>query len=630
MIRLEDVGPGGEYNSLDGLGKLRAVMEYLEAEQIPFHVAVIPRWKSMLPDGSWIERGIDDPDPDSISRGLSGILLDAQQHGGILGMHGYSHQFGDAAMKGDNQNSGTGAEFKVSGFPVTKDPAYAAERIQKSLSAFEKAGIHPAFWESPHYKDTREQEKVFRSFMGILYQPDFYSLRSFKDLNVYETINSFGKRSLGSIYVPAPLGYVKDESSVEKILSKASKSNGLASFYFHPFLEFSYLKKVLDDDGKPVMKNGLPVYKYKGNGDRSYLHRLVKGLEEEKYHWMSLYDIIPFTPAHRVKLPDGTKGQQLLVGDVDGKGNADIIVRERDQILVVPGNYSMPRNRPQKSPEVWLKASFPSEEMLFLVDYNGDKKKDLLSYNNETGSLTVFIAGKGKFQSPQIIGKLPSGLESIQPYQSLNGFGLIARLDGRILNSVYSNAHLTTKSYDAHVSKDNKIFIGKFQNSLQDDILSLSLSGRQAHILQFEQGRLGEHRVEGLEVASDDQVEAADSNGDGRSDLITYNKKTGVWRVFENEGNGSFRSLDNDFGPWARGNGRIGIVADFDGNGKMDIGSFVEIWSSARYSTLISKKDTIGLKGRIHAPIYDCHSKCVSRNYFFGQSLSNYHQSRRL
>ncbi|WP_433745827.1 DUF2334 domain-containing protein [Falsibacillus pallidus] len=576
MIRLEDVGPGGEYNSLDGLGKLRAVMNYLEVEHIPFHVAVIPRWKSMLADGSWTERGIDDPEPDSISRGLNEILLEAQQHGGILGMHGYSHQFGNAAMKGDNQNSGTGAEFKVSGFPVTKDPAYAAERMQKSLSAFAKAGLHPAFWESPHYKDTREQERVFRSFMGILYQPDFYSLRSLKDLNVYENINSYGKSSLGSIYVPAPLGYVKDKSSVDKILSKASKSKGLASFYFHPFLEFPYLKKELGGDGKPVMKNGVPVYIYKGNGNRSYLHQLVKGLKEEKYRFMPLYNIVPFTPAHRVKLPVGTKEDQLFFGDVAGEGHADMVVRMKDRILVVPGNYSMPRNRPQKSPQVWLKKAFKPEEKFFLVDFNGDKKQDLLSYNSETGSLAVFKAGEGKFQSPVVIGRLPSGLDSIQTYQSLNGSGLIALLNGRLLHSEFSNGHLTTKKYDAPFSKDHKVFIGEFQNSFQTDILSISPSGRQALIWKFEQGRLVDHRVEGLEVSSDDQVDTADSNGDGRNDLIVYNKKTGVWRVFENEGNDRFRSLDNDFGPWARGNERIGIVADFDGNGKADIGSFDE------------------------------------------------------
>ena len=58
MIRLEDVGLGGDYNTLEGLGKLRAVMTYIESEHVPFHVAVIPRRMSQQEDGVWKERGL--------------------------------------------------------------------------------------------------------------------------------------------------------------------------------------------------------------------------------------------------------------------------------------------------------------------------------------------------------------------------------------------------------------------------------------------------------------------------------------------------------------------------------------------------------------------------------------------
>ncbi|HYK72983.1 MAG TPA: DUF2334 domain-containing protein, partial [Pseudoneobacillus sp.] len=385
MIRLEDVGTGGEYNSLEGLGKLRAVLEYIESEHMPFHVAVIPRRMSMGADGVWSERGIDDPNPDQVVRAFVKLLKEAEQRGGVLGMHGYSHQYGDSVKADDSQNSGTGAEFNVDGAPETKENSYAAERITNSLNAFSRVGLQPAFWESPHYKNTREQEKVFRSYVGILYQPDLYSLRSFKDLNVYDTINTYGQDSLGSIYVPAPYSYVTDGKSVDRILSKAAQGNGLASLYFHPFLEFPYLEKELGLDGKQVVNDGLPVYRYKKGVSVSYLHRLIDGFKKEGYRWKSIYDIVPFTPANRVTLPFETEDKKLLLGDVTGHGDSDVVVVEKHRVVDIPGSYGFPRNLPQKASEVWLKETFLPQEQLLLADLNGDGKQDLIVYNKQTG-----------------------------------------------------------------------------------------------------------------------------------------------------------------------------------------------------------------------------------------------------
>ena len=54
-------------------------------------------------------------------------------------------------------------------------------------------------------------------------------------MNVYETTNSSGSSSLGSIYVPTPYSYVADGKSVDRILSKAAKDDRLHRFIFTRF-----------------------------------------------------------------------------------------------------------------------------------------------------------------------------------------------------------------------------------------------------------------------------------------------------------------------------------------------------------------------------------------------------------
>jgi hypothetical protein len=575
MIRLEDVGPGGEYDSLDNLGKLRAVLEYIELEKIPYHIAVIPRMMNLGDDGVWKERGIDDPNPDAIVKALISLLQQSEQSGAVLGMHGYSHQYGDSVQEGDNQNSGTGAEFNVKNKPVTKERTYAAERIMNSIHAFNTADLTPAFWESPHYQDTREQEKVFRSHIGILYQPDFYSLRSLRDINTYDSLNTYGKNSLGSIYVPAPYSYVTDEQSVEKIVNKAKEDDDLASLFYHPFLEFPFLEPELGMNGEPIIKDGLPVFRYKSS--QSYLQRVVDVFNKEGYQWMSLHDIVPFTPAHRVNLPVETKARQIILGDVRGLGHDDVVVIEKHRVVVIPGTYTLPRNRSQNASEIWLKQTFTSEEQLTLADMNHDGKEDLIIYNERTGDVRAAWAGEGEFMPPVSLGKLPFGLQSLQAFQSDNDKGIIAIGKKQFAVGQYENNQLVFRSVEVSIPGQSKIYIGKFQNPSQDDVLYITYDQKISILVYEPNGGFSSPQViEGVNVGHDEQLLVGDSDGDGYSDIILFSAETGIWREFDYKGNQKFNSIANDFGPWSKGKGKIAFVADFDGNGRTDIGSYDE------------------------------------------------------
>ncbi|OCT15830.1 hypothetical protein A8709_09380 [Paenibacillus pectinilyticus] len=578
MIRLEDVGLGGDYNTLEGLGKLRAVMEYVESEHVPFHVAVIPRRMSLQADGVWKEKGIDDPNPDEVVSGFITLLQQAERHGGLLGMHGYRHQYGETYRTDGEQNSGTGSEFNIKGAPETQEISYAAERMKESLAAFARANLHPAFWESPHYQDTREQQGVFRSFVGLMYQPDLYNKSARDDISTYDTINTFGQDSLGSVYIPAPYRYVSDANSVDQMLEKAATDDGLASFYFHPFLEFKHLEPVVGADGNPEQRDGMPVYRYKDGETGSYLHKLITGFKKLDYRWSSLYDIVPFTPAHRVTLPPGTKLPNVLLGDVTGRGHADVVIRQMHRMLVIPGDYATPRNRQQEASQVWLRETFDRDDQLLLIDVNRDGKQDLLAYNAETGNVRVALADKQQFLPVKAIGTLPTGLSSLRALRSTEGLGLIAKGEKGLVQVRQLSQPLAYTESELSLPDDAELFTAQLQDPTEDDIVCVSQKDQQVSVM-YHQGndRFGNPQViHGLAMGSGDQLLVGDPNGDGLSDLIAYTAASGEWRVFENKGKNRFEPLDNEFGPWAHGIGRQGAVADFDGNGKTDIASYDE------------------------------------------------------
>ena len=570
MLRLEDVGPGGDYGSLEGLGRLRAVLEYIASEEVPYHVAVIPRRMTIEDDGAWTERGIDDPEPDDVTTAFVGLLQEAQRSGGALGMHGYTHQYGDVERADGGHRSGTGSEFKIDGAPETHAPAYAAARIASSLAAFEAAGLTPAFWESPHYKDTREQEKVFRSHIGLLYQPDLFSLRSFKDLNVYETINTYGQDSLGSVYVPAPFKYVSDAASIDRMLDKAKDDDGLAALYFHPFKEFDFLEPVVGADGAPAMRGGLPEYRYGANASESYLHRLIGGFREAGYTWMSLHEVVPFTPAHRVALPTEDASETTLFGDATGDGQADAVVRQARRIVVIPGDYAPPRNRTQSAAEVWLKASFAPEERLLLFDADGDGRQDLLAYDSRTGDVRAALAEAGRFRSPEPYGALPAGVTQLRPAEG----GLLAMTADRRVQLLSPAEGAGFETIAEAAVPDGYEAVGWLREE-GGSVLIVSTEAFARLPLVSAGGPASDPLpIRGIERVGAVTPLLGDANGDGRTDMIFYEAKSGVWSVYDNQEDGRFARLANDFGPWARGKARIGVVADFDGNGKDDIGSY--------------------------------------------------------
>jgi predicted deacetylase len=579
LIRLEDVGPGGPYQSKEQLGQLRAVIDYLANENVPFHVSVIPRDRRLQGDHHWVDISIEHPDEKS--QPFIQLMRYAEQRGGILGMHGYTHQYGNQKRPDGYENTSIGREFDVPDAPETKTTAYAAERIERSLQAFQRAGLHPLYWESPHYADTWGQRRVFSSYMGILYEPNYQDIRSFKDIVYQEEVNRFGNPSLGAVYVPAPLRYVQDGNSVTRILQEAGKGNLLASLYFHPYLEFPFLEPVLDANGKPVIRDGLPEFRYKP-GSVSYLHRLVSGLRKEGYRFGTLFDVVPFAPAHRIPLPQGAS----FVGaaDLQGKGWADRIAMDarRGKVYVQAKSLDWPRNQDTGAWELWLDGNRPLTGTPLFADWNGDGRPGLLLV--QTNGICQLYRNTGRqFVFGQEF-RLPSDGE-----KPLNGVAVEEGRPGLLLwNRQTGQARLYR--FQGEREEVDRLQIPPLpvgpRNEGDGECLLADVNGdgrtdlvfwsRREHVAYVSFAEENESflpwRVVYRAVAYAVAV-TGDVNGDGKADLLLFYPKEGILEVARSTGTGFVRE-GGRFGPWARGENRVVSTADLDGNKKEDILSY--------------------------------------------------------
>jgi hypothetical protein len=282
LLRLEDIGPGGYYETAESQMKLRAVADYLYMQSVPFHVAVISRFVDP-------ERGVDC----SIGNPYSAASVRFVQtlhtlcaRGASLGMHGYTHQY-------DQSISGEGYEFAYSGCKKDCPPddpreslssmihfqqSYAYRRIHKASSAFQAAGLRPDWFETPHYAASEVQRKILEACIWLFYEdnPDAPNSRQV-------TFRSSRSILEKTYYVPTPLGYIGGETvehDVNRMISQVNHfgENDLASFFYHPFLEFPYIH---------IRKYAPPYYE-----ERSPLKRLIHHMLSTGRRFVSIQDLI--------------------------------------------------------------------------------------------------------------------------------------------------------------------------------------------------------------------------------------------------------------------------------------------------------------------------------------------------
>jgi uncharacterized protein YdaL len=226
LVRIEDVSID------DDPVDLRHVSDLLEGYHIPFQIAMIPIFKN--PSKEFEVRLSD-------RRSFVDSLHYMIAHGGTIVMHGITHQY--------RGQSGDDYEFwdDTGDRPIAGDSTdFVMRRLQLGLSECFNAGIFPVAFETPHYAasetDYRALMRVFTLFYDrTISTPSLNSQQYFP----YPVIDHWGRQVL-----PEDLGYVPIENPQSREVLQAARNlkvvrDGVASFYFHPFLNANLLDQII-------------------------------------------------------------------------------------------------------------------------------------------------------------------------------------------------------------------------------------------------------------------------------------------------------------------------------------------------------------------------------------------------
>jgi uncharacterized protein YdaL len=265
MVRLEDVGPN------EDAADFRAAVDYLLSEKVPFSFGVYPLYKD--PNGVYnggvpqTTRLKDNPD-------LVREIKYAISKGGVMIMHGYTHQYSNVA----NPYGGTsGDDFEfylahvdattndvVYDGPVPEDSTkWASDRINKSTQEFKAAGLaKPGIFEFPHYAGSAADYKAVAGQFTTRYERSLYPVGLLsKDTPDYgHVVGQFFpyvvKDAYGTKVLPENLGNYEPEAFNNHpprfpadMVASAKRNlvirDGFASFFYHPYYGTDALKQTV-------------------------------------------------------------------------------------------------------------------------------------------------------------------------------------------------------------------------------------------------------------------------------------------------------------------------------------------------------------------------------------------------
>lgn len=262
LIRLEDITAGQRYATSESLEKLRIIADYLYHQNVPFHVAWIPRYVNPA-------KGIDNDPSTQLSMYNADFIFTLDyfiDKNGLIGLHGYTHQEG-------NEESVDGIEFNSR---INASEESVRKRVELAINCAKKLQIPMCFFESPHYDATELQKKVIGEYFDYMYEA--YKTQREKVITKVEIQHKIVK------FIPTPLNYVDGVEDINNMINKICKlpEKSLASFFYHPNIEFEYIKITRD-------KTGYSTYTY---SEESPLHQLLKVFSEKNYEFKSIQDLV--------------------------------------------------------------------------------------------------------------------------------------------------------------------------------------------------------------------------------------------------------------------------------------------------------------------------------------------------
>ena len=262
LVRLEDINPRSDP------AELRAAADFLHARGIPFGFGVSPYYRDPQgrEDAPYDLRLRDAPE-------LVAALRYLERKGGVLVGHGYTHQW-DGASNPYNGVTGDDVEF----YRVTEDAEgevdprgplppdgvrWSEHRIVAANREFAAAGLEPPrIFEFPHYFASASAYRAAARrfavrweratyFAGVLSGRAIDHDRTGSQFFPYVVRDVYGTKvlpeNLGSL---SPNAWHSYKARAPRDLVRAARANlvvrdGVAAFYFHPFLELDLLKETV-------------------------------------------------------------------------------------------------------------------------------------------------------------------------------------------------------------------------------------------------------------------------------------------------------------------------------------------------------------------------------------------------
>lgn len=259
-LRLEDIfaeGGNGNFSHVN-LEKIRAMADYLSAREQHFSVAWVPLYTNP-PAG--IQNDLT-KDYNFYNADFLYTLDYLRSHNGTIGIHGLTHQERDTV-------SGIGVEFGPD-TPFSEEEI--RERMLRAKEIFSQLGFRRPFFEFPHTIATPKQLQIAEEYFDLIYQQDSgakkYGIITQKEIGI-RTVT----------YLPTPTGYISTEQEFPGVMHKLDQTEAageVASLFFHPYLDYQYIKISTVD--------GVRQVDYSENG---MLPRLLKHVENSGYSFSS-------------------------------------------------------------------------------------------------------------------------------------------------------------------------------------------------------------------------------------------------------------------------------------------------------------------------------------------------------
>lgn len=227
MVRIEDVHP------LADPGSLRMIADFLHSQKVPFQIALTPHY--VYPEMNVNVTLADKPE-----------FVDAIRYmvaqGGMVVLHGATHQrFGESTADYEFWDSISDAP------PEGENESTIRARIEESINLCWASGIYPLAWETPHYAGSQKCYSVASNIFSIAME----RRQSIDKVGSDQYFPYLIRRDrFGQTIVPENLGYVPLDKQdpaiiVEPARGMKSVRDGVASFFFHPFIDIDALKRIV-------------------------------------------------------------------------------------------------------------------------------------------------------------------------------------------------------------------------------------------------------------------------------------------------------------------------------------------------------------------------------------------------